>query len=122
MRWSGLTGSVAVFVVVATCGWVVGPAAALPLAGKVLNAETETPFVQRTAHEHKQWRWSGHWWRHGPWADHTIYGAVMIPPVPNNTFVPWRSDRLERCAARYHSFDPSTGTYLTRSGQRRVCR
>lgn len=78
-------------------------------------------LVQPAAHEHKEWYWNSGWWRRGQYTDHTIYGAFMSPPFPNNIFVPWRSDRLDRCAAKYSSFDPATGTYMTRSGHRRVC-
>lgn len=30
-------------------------------------------------------------------------------------------DRYDRCAAEFRSFDPETGTYITRSGEERLC-
>lgn len=35
--------------------------------------------------------------------------------------VVYSDDAVERCAARYRSFDRRTGTYLSSGGQRRLC-
>jgi len=34
---------------------------------------------------------------------------------------PWSREWFEACDARYRSFDPRTGTFVTRTGQRRFC-
>ncbi len=39
-----------------------------------------------------------------------VYGPRRIEP--------WTREWYRACSARYRSFDPSTGTYLTRGGQR----
>jgi hypothetical protein len=45
----------------------------------------------------------------------TSFGLAAAP-------VAWTSEWYAYCAARYHSFDPATGTYLSFSGVRRMCR
>ncbi len=42
---------------------------------------------------------------------YTSTGAVTTDP----------GDEGSNCAARFHSFDPATGTYLGRDGQRHSC-
>jgi hypothetical protein len=114
MRWARLSGSmVAVFL---TCGLAAG-ADALPTG----TGQAVTPTVQPAAHKPNDWYWRGHWWRPGPWSDHVIQGMVHRRGH-GVMFVPWGAERLRHCAAKYRSFDPVTGTYLTRSGKRRVCR
>ena len=114
MRWARLTGwMVAVFL---TCGLSSG-ADALPFARTGLAV---APMVQPAAHESKEWYWSGHWWRPNPWSGHGIYGVVN-PRGPGVLFIPWGADRLRYCAAKYRSFDPATGTYVTWRGERRLC-
>lgn len=74
------------------------------------------------AHKPTHWTtWSGTWWRQGPWADHTVHGLVFGRPRPTAVYVPWGAEWLRYCAARYRSFDPVSGTYLTRRGKRRAC-
>jgi len=115
MRCSGLTGSIIVALVVAAgCG----AAAALPLAGT--GAEAVAPVVHRVAHQPKEWNWRGGWWRYGPWSDHAIQGVYITPPGP--VFFQWGAERRRHCAARYRSYDPVTGTYVTSGGKRRICR
>ena len=114
MRWACLSGSVvAVFL---TCGLAAG-ADALPLAPL---GQAVAPLVQPAAHKPNDWYWSGHWWRPGPWSDHVIYGMVN-PRGPGVIFIPWGAERLRYCAEKYRSFDPASGTYVTRHGERRVC-
>lgn len=43
-------------------------------------------------------------------------------PVRGGRFEPWTRPWYRYCAARYRSFDPSTGYYLTYSGRYRFCR
>ena len=120
MRWACLTGSVvAVFL---TCGVATG-AGAMPLAATPLatTGQTVAPQVQPVAHKPNEWHWHGHWWRPGPWSDHAILG-VVTRRGHDAVYVPWSADWLTYCAAKHRSFDPATGTYLTRTGMRRVCR
>jgi hypothetical protein len=42
---------------------------------------------------------------------YTSTGAVTAAP----------GDETSNCAVRFHSFDPATGTYLGRDGQRHSC-
>ena len=115
MRWACLTGStVAVFL---ACGLAAG-ADALPVAG---TGQTVVPLVQPAAHKPNEWYWNDFWWQPGPWSDHVIHGVVN-PRGPGALFIPWGAERLRYCAARYRSFDPATGTYVTWRGERRVCR
>lgn len=113
--------TVAVLVISAGCGWAAGAAGALPAARVGATAESVEPLVQRAAHKEKSWRWDGGWWRRGPWADHGINGIVFTRPFPAGVFYAWGPNRLHYCAARYRSFDPVTGTYLTHRGERRIC-
>lgn len=115
MRWASLSGTmVAVFL---TCTLASG-AGALPLAG---TGQAVAPLVQFAAHKPNEWYWNGHWWRPGPWSDHVMLGRVNTHRH-GSFFVPWGVlERLRYCAAKYRSFDPATGTYLTRRGERRVC-
>jgi hypothetical protein len=123
MRGVNLTGSMVVALVIAVgCGLASGAADALPVAGKGGKAEAVAPIVQGAAHQPNRWHWDGGWWRYGPWADHGIHGIVITGPLSSAVFVPWGAQRLRQCAAKYRSFDPATGTYLTSRGQRRICR
>lgn len=36
-------------------------------------------------------------------------------------YEPWSDEWYDDCAARYRSFDPETGTYVTNSGRKRFC-
>jgi hypothetical protein len=115
MRWACLSGSmVAVFL---TCGLAAG-ADALPLAG---TGQAVAPLVQPVAHKPNEWHWHGHWWRPGPWSDHVVQGMVTRRGH-GAIYVPWSADGCNYCAAKHRSFDPATGTYVTRTGMRRVCR
>lgn len=115
MRWACLTGSmVAVFL---TCGLASG-AGALPLAA---TGQAVAPLVQPAANKPNDWYWNGHWWRRGPWSDHVIHGVINRRGHPV-MFLPWGAPEwLRYCAAKYRNFDPATGTYVTRRGERRVC-
>ena len=115
MRRACLTGSVvAVFL---ACGLATG-AGALPIAG---TGQAIAPLVQPAAHKPNHWYWNGHWWRPGPWSGHVVYGVVNRRGH-NVMFLPWSAPEwLRYCASKYRSFDPATGTYVTRSGKRVVC-
>ena len=120
MRRSGFI--LAILVIAYACGWAAGPAGAVPAARPGATAWTVEPIVQRAAHKEKSWRWDGGgWWRRGPWADHRISGIVFTRAFPAGVFLAWGPNRLHYCAARYRSFDPVTGTYLTYRGERRIC-
>ncbi|MFW6076675.1 MAG: hypothetical protein ACOC71_02885 [Hyphomicrobiales bacterium] len=117
MRCSCSTGvTVAVLLAAAITGLAGGGAAALPGAGLAQVADAAPPAIARVAHKDQQWYWRGGWWRHGPWSDHVIQGRVHTRP--SVVFVPWGAERLRRCA---RSYDPASGTYVSR-GKRRVCR
>jgi hypothetical protein len=68
-------------------------------------------------------------YRQGP---HYQPPSVVYEPPPVTYRPPRITDRTgcvprtrawyDRCAARYRSFDPSSGTYITYSGQERFCR
>lgn len=115
MRWAWLSGSMVTAFLTCT---LASRADALPVAGV---GQAVAPLVSPAAHKPNQWYWHGHWRRPGPWADHVIYGVVN-PRGHGALFIPWGADRLGYCPAKYRSFDPATGTYLTRTGMRRVCR
>ena len=122
MRCSGLTGSKVIALVFAAAVGLSSGAAALPAAGQGGIGASIQPLSTPASHEHKQWYWHDGWWRYGPWSDHGIYGTVVTRHGPTGLFRPWGAERLRRCAARYSSFDPATGTYLTRRGKHRICR
>jgi hypothetical protein len=123
MHCSSFTRSTVVaLLITGACGLAAGAAAASPGAGSGGTAEAVGPVVQGATHQPKEWHWQGGWWRQGPWADHGIRGIVTIRPRPTTVFLPWGAQRLHYCAAKYPSFDPATGTYTTRRGQRRICR
>lgn len=112
---------VAALVIAAGYSLAAGIAAALPSAGMSPAARLVAPILRPVAHQRNNWHWQGGWWRHGPWATHGFHGAVVVQPWPSIVFVPWGVERLRYCAGRYRSFDPATGTYVTRRGVRRIC-
>ena len=120
-RSSFTLSTVAVLVISVGCGWAAGTAGALSATGVGATAESVEATVQLAAHKEKSWRWDGGWWRRGPWADHGIRGIVITRRQPAGVFYAWGPNPLHICAARYRSFDPVTGTYLTRRGVRRIC-
>lgn len=46
-----------------------------------------------------------------------VIGALIAKGVSEST----ARDRYNRCAAEFRSFDPETGTYITKSGHERLC-
>lgn len=59
--------------------------------------------------------------------------VVYVEPEPEVVYVepqvvyrsapePWTDDWYAYCASKYRSFDPDTGTYMTYSGRRKLCR
>ena len=122
-RTSFALSTVSALVISLGCGLAPEPADAFPATPVEAMGAGAGPLVQRAAHDDKQWRWEGGWWRRGPWADHRIYGFTLIrPPRPGGVFLAWGPNQLHHCAARYRSFDPLSGTYLNSRGERRICR
>ncbi len=61
----------------------------------------------------------------------TTHGTItdtqeIVPPIPllpqAQAPAPFTADWFAYCAEKYRSFEPSTGTYTTYGGARRVCR
>jgi hypothetical protein len=55
-------------------------------------------------------------------------GGIIAEPTGTAQYngagavAPGNETGASTCAARFHSFDPASGTYLGRDGQRRPCR
>lgn len=77
-------------------------------------------------------RWRGHrWHRHHHHHRHRgpglgAFGAglavgVIGALIANGISESSARERFARCEADFRSFDPETGTYITRSGEERLC-
>lgn len=74
-------------------------------------------------------------WRRGDWRDHRRWrrGILVIggydiwyDPAPTYIVVRYRTSSawrraMARCYEDFRSFNPRTGTYVTYSGERRLC-
>lgn len=65
-------------------------------------------------HHHRRWAWYGVPYYYDYWPDY-YYNDVYYDDGG------YDDDAVARCAARFRSFDPATGTYLHVSGERRRC-
>ena len=77
-------------------------------------------------HAHRRWRGGGVYfgapYYYGAWGPSYYYDDFYDAPYYDDVPVAsYDDDDVERCAARYRSFDRRTGTFLTYGGERRLC-
>src|SRR5690606_4158656 len=60
------------------------------------------------------------YWGYPYWDDY-YYGDYYDDYYPATTVVAADGGGMELCARRFRSFDPSSGTYMTYRGVRKVC-
>lgn len=85
---------------------------------------------------HRHWRHRHHhhrrWWRGGVYFGAPYYYGSWGPSFYDDYFyddpvivdepvASYDDDAVERCDARYRSFDRSTGTFMTYGGERKLC-
>ena len=78
---------------------------------------------------HHHWRGNGrrgHHWRHGSYDDGFNPGAAVAIGLIGSLIANGVSDdgahsAIDRCDARYRSFNRSTGLYTTYGGEKRLC-
>ena len=59
---------------------------------------------------------------YGPYYDNRRYYRPRPVPVRYGRPAPWTAAWYDYCSARYRSFNPRTGYFITYSGHRRFCR
>lgn len=100
------------------------PVAAAPLSTTV-GAGDGTNVVKA-----QYWRYGryhhGGYWRNGRWIAPLVGGAIIGGAIAASRdrgyYAGGGSDSAyERCAERFRSFDPATGTYTSYSGETVVC-
>jgi len=75
-------------------------------------------WAGRPGHRHRHWRgrrggiYFGAPYYYGAWGPSYYYDDPVVS---------YDDDAVARCAARYRSFDPASGTFLHVSGERRLC-
>ena len=102
----------------------IGPAGATPATPAAKPAVTQPHHdVQNVAWRgpHGHWRRGGHWHGHRGWGAGIVGGLVAGALIAGAIREGRAADiDMERCAERYRSFDPASGTYLGYDGERHV--
>ncbi|MDX2205302.1 MAG: BA14K family protein [Hyphomicrobiaceae bacterium] len=100
------------------------PAFAAPVAPAAPPTGVETAVQearwrgQRGYHRHGRWnRHRGHGWNPGAAIALGIVGSLIARGVSRGAAY----DAIERCDARFRSFERDTGLYTTYGGEKRLC-
>lgn len=94
---------------------VVPAVAGAQLAGKAGTADVvEVRWRRHRHHRRHRHRGAGAF---GAGLAVGIVGALIAKGISESA----AEDRFARCARDFRSFDPATGTYITRSGHERLC-
>ena len=117
------------FVAALICGAIMvqpASAGALPMAAAVAGGQVaseagasnviEVRSRHRYYHRHRHHRHRGAG-AFGAGLAVGIVGALIAKGISESS----ANDRIARCARDFRSFDPDTGTYITRSGEERLC-
>jgi hypothetical protein len=99
-------------------------APAVPAASALQVAGTRTELKEarwrghRGHHRHGRWdRHHGHGWNPGAAIALGIVGSLIASGVSESAAY----DAIERCDARFRSFERDTGLYTTYGGEKRLC-
>ena len=57
-----------------------------------------------------------------PYRPRVVMPKAIRPPVSEGLPRPWTTGWYAYCSEKYASFDPRTGSFVTYSGRRRLCR
>lgn len=95
-------------------------------AGRRHWAGTRPGFRRGYHRHHRHWRGGigfGAPYFYGAWGPSYYYDDFYDAPIYDydEPIASYDDDAVERCAARYRSFDRRTGTFLHNNGQRRLC-
>lgn len=93
---------------------IIGLAAGAIVAGIVNGAQNRPADAASYRHPQPRPQPDRDYFPPAPPAAQPTYDYVYGP----RRIEPWSREWYRACGARYRSFDPSTGTYLTRGGQR----
>ena len=104
-------------------------AAPAPASAQVARGASALAQSHEGAVQTVQWRRHGHWRHHhrghgwGPALGGFAAGAIIGGAIASQQAqAAQQQDWIDYCSAKYRSFNPATGTYMTYSGEERPCR